>query len=52
MESRKIMLIKKAIEYIEEAGGYELRITTDGYDGCGFDPLTLADDLKTEFDLD
>ena len=52
LEDRKKMLIKKAIEYIEEARGYDLCIDIKGYDGCDFDAGTLADDLRIEFDLE
>ena len=51
-EERIKMLLLKAVEYLRDVGGYTLPINIEGYDGCDFDPQTLADDIEIEFDLD
>ena len=52
MTKRQKLLLKKAIDCLEDVSGYDIEFSTKGYDDCDFDPATLADDMKIEFDFE
>ena len=53
LNKRQKMLLEKAVDCLEDIGEYDtIPFETTGYDGQEFDPYTLANDLKSEFDIE